>query len=119
MSTFIELTGPGRQHGYVVSTVASGDTESDVADLKGFFHMGLLVPTIDAGAITFEASHLSDGTFRPVKLKNGTDFTITSGTGNMALRFGANRFVEPYRFVKVVCATVQTDDREFTWVLKA
>lgn len=119
MSTFTELTGPGRQHGYIVSTVASGSTKSDFADLKGFFHMGLLVPAINNGAITFEASHLSDGTYRPVELKNGNAFTIAAGTGNMALRFGANRFVEPYRFVKVVCATTQTAEREFIWVLKS
>jgi len=102
----------------VTCVIASGDTESAVADIGNKTICGLLIPTLDSGNLTFQVSEKADGTFRTVKDKTAAAHTVAAGTGDLALASDDLTELAGYRFIKIISAATQTAARTFIWVLK-
>ncbi len=101
----------------VEAIVASGGTESSQVDIGNKLLVGLVIPTIDTGNITFKvAAHPTD---TPVTLKNaaGSAIAVTAGTGGFAVDADSLTELSCYRWITIVCA-VQSAARTFKWVLK-
>jgi len=113
------LSGAGRQHGYVTAEIADEGTTSAAADLEGYGITGLLIPTIDSANLTFTVSNLLAGTYYTVKDMDGSTFTITAGTGNLAVGADDLSPLLGYRFIKIVSsATQSTAAVTFTFTVK-
>lgn len=98
--------------------ISDSVTVSDIVDLGNRAIMGLLIPTLDSGDLTFQVAESATGTFRTLKNKSGTVHTITAGTGDLAIDSDDLKALAGYRFVKIVSATTQTSDRTFHFLLK-
>ena len=99
--------------------IASGDTESAVADLGNRAIVGLLIPTLDNGSLTFKVSNEPGGTYYTVKDKAAAAHTIVAATGLFAVTSDDLTEISGYRYIKIVSATAQTGGaRTFIWVLK-
>lgn len=115
-----KFAGKGRSHGYTTCTTVSGATESSIADLEGYANYGLMIPTIDSSDLTFKASNINGGTYYTVTDKDAsTAFTVSSGSGGLAIESDDLKALAGYRYVKVVCSATQTAVRTFTWTVKA
>ncbi len=114
-----KLHGNGREHGYTTCTIISGATESTAADIEGFCNVGLLIPTIESAALTFQVSNLVDGTYYTLVDGNRDTITLASGTGAVAIQSSFVGRNEAWRYAKVIASTVQTSDRIITFVVKA
>lgn len=107
-----------RKYNYRVSKIdISEDTKVGSAiDKQQFAVVGIILPTLDSGDVTFQVSH--DGvTFSALKKIDGTDVSITAGTGGFAVSSDDLAHLAAYGFVKPVTAVVQTADREIIFVL--
>lgn len=102
----------------VEAVIASGDTESAIADLANYAIAGLLIPTVDSGNLTFKVCDTPGGTFQLLESASAAAIAVTAGTGNFALGADDLTDLAPYRFVKIVSAVTQTAARTFKWVLK-
>jgi hypothetical protein len=78
--------------------------------------IGLLIPTMDAGTVTFKVSNEEEGIYYDVWSTDGTGiFTIASSSGGIAIWLDV---LATYKFVKVATGTAQTADRTFTFLVK-
>jgi len=85
---------------------------STVVDLEDCEILGLILPTLVSGDLTFTVCATSDGTFVDLK-------SITASTGGFAVTSDDLAGLKGYRYVKIVSATTQTTTaRTFTWLLK-
>ena len=114
------LGGQGRQNGYIASTIASGGTESSVADLAGYANYGLLIPVLASGTLTFKVSNLYAGTYYTVKSNDSaTAFTLTDAATARAVESNDLKALAGYRYIKIVSTATQTEGAiEFIWTLK-
>jgi len=118
VSTNMELTGFRRAtHRDTVTILAQGTT-TEAVDLRGYGLLGLILPTLTAGNLTFEASDIEAGTYVAVCDELGAAVTIVAGTGDMAIDATALAPLAGYRWVKIVSAAAQGADRAIIWILK-
>jgi len=101
-----------------VITFATDDDLSAEVDLAGYGLIGLIIPTIDSGNVTFEVSATTGGTFVTLKDAVSATLTITAVTGNFAVSADELAALSAYRYVKVKTSVAQTANRTFTFVLK-
>jgi hypothetical protein len=107
----------------VQGTIGTNGTLSEEADLTGYTFAGLEIDNATNGTLTFWVSHqkLSLGnTYRPVYNSDGTQYSLTLPTGNVA--FSASTIVNviaPYRYVRLVTSVAQSSAPTFRWVVKA
>lgn len=94
------------------------DNLSLEADLGGAELVGLIIPTIDNGNVTFEVSDASGGTFVALKGADGNAEAIVAATGALAVSADDLAILAPYRYVKIGTAAAQTADRTFKWIVK-
>ena len=82
------------------AVIAIDGTTSEAVDLENFAIMGLLIPTLNSGNLTFTVSDIFGGTYQTLaSAAAAAAIAVVAGTGNFAL--GAN---EPYRFGSIqVC----------------
>jgi len=102
----------------IEAVIASGGTESAEVDLENFSIMGLLIPTLDSGNLTFKVSDKPGGTFQTLTTAVPAAIAVVAGTGNFALGADDLTDLAPYRFVKIVSAATQTAARTLKWILK-
>lgn len=93
-------------------------THSEIIDLKDVAVVGLILPTIVTGDVTFEATHDPSVTPVAVKAKDGTALTITAGTGGFAVSTEDLAPLAGYRYIRVVTAGTQTSDVIFLFIVK-
>ena len=91
-----------------ILTKAVSATVSAEANLTGFREVGLVIPTIINGNITFQVSNESGGTFQLLKAAGGTALTVTAGTGAFSVTSDSLKGLIGWKFVKVVTAGTQT-----------
>ncbi len=99
-----------------VLTKDTSATISAEANLTGFREVGLVIPTIITGDITFQVSNETGGTFQLLKAAGGTALTVTAGTGDFSVTSDSLKGLIGWKFVKVVTAGTQTSDVTFTFV---
>lgn len=102
----------------VEAITATGDTESAMADLGNRAIVGLVLPTLDTGNITFKVAAQPADTFVLLKAKDATTHSITATTGAFAVSCDDLTEIAGYRYVKVVSAATQTAPRTFKFVMK-
>jgi len=93
-------------------------THSKIVDLKDVAVVGLILPTIVTGDVTFEVTHDPSVTPVALKAKDGTALTITAGTGGFAVNTDDLAPLAAYRYVRVVTAGTQTSDVTFRFIVK-
>lgn len=91
-----------------IMTIATSALISAEANLTGLKAVGLVIPTIVTGDITFQVSNESGGTFQVLKSAAGSALTITAGTGNFSVDSESLKELVGWKFVKVVTAGTQT-----------
>lgn len=92
----------------VEAVIDKAGTKSAAVDLEGMKEIGLIIPTIDTGDVTFEVSDALDGDFVALKDKSPAALTIVAGTGGFAVTSDDLKGLVGYRFVKVVAASQTT-----------
>lgn len=97
---------------------ATGDTTSAMADLGNRAIVGLVLPALDTGNITFLVAAQPTDTFVALKDKAAATHTITATTGAFAVSCDDLTEIAGYRYVKVVSAATQTAPRTFKFVMK-
>lgn len=103
----------------IEATIANGQTTSPTIDLNGFTFVGLIIPTIDAGNITFQVSNAEDGTFVALYDTTPAAITIAAGVGNFAVSDGVlGNALAPWQYLRIVAAVPQTAARTFILVVK-
>ena len=103
----------------ISGSVLSGLAASEQFDLKEWTIAGLLVPTLNSGAVSFQVSPVSGGTFLDLKQSDGTLFSVPVTSGNCAICDSAFRdILSPWRYVKII-VSAQVDGRTFKFVMKA
>ena len=100
------------------SVIASGDTESDLVDLENVMIVGLIIPTIDNGTLTFKVAARAIDTPVLLKSKALTALTVSASTGGIAIGSDDLDELSAYRYVQIVAGAAQTAERTFTWVTK-
>lgn len=93
-------------------------THSALVDLGGAAVVGLFLPTIVTGDVTFEATYDPSVTPVTVKAKDGTSLTVTAGTGGFAVSAEDLAPLAGYRWVRVVTAGTQNADVTFRFSTK-
>jgi len=93
-------------------------THSELVDLRGAAVLGLFLPTIVTGNVTFEATYDPSVTPVGVKAKDGTPLTISAGTGGFAVSADDLAPLAGYRYARVVTAGTQTSDVIFRFIVK-
>ena len=107
-----------RTHRIEDCTILDTETDSDAVDLRGYGMIGLIVPTITSANLTFEVSETEGGTYRAVTNADGTVFTLTTTTGDMAISADDLAPLCAYRWVKIISSEAQGADRVFHFVVK-
>ena len=105
----------------VIECVLTKDTSPTISaavDLGGCELIGLILPTIITGDVTFTVCDTLAGTYVALKAKGGTALTITAGTGNFAVASDDLAPLAAYRFVKIVTAGTQTSNVTFKFIVK-
>jgi len=93
-------------------------THSAIVDFRDAAVVGLILPALDSGNITFEVAHEDDPTkMVPLKKIDGTAVTVTAGTGGFAVSASELDHLAGYQFARIVCAA-QSVDREFIFLIK-
>jgi len=96
-----------------------GGTTSSAVDLEDCEILGLILPTLVSGALTFTVSATLAGTYVALQSKALSSLEISATTGGVAIASDDLAGLKGYRFVKIVSATTQTvTARTFTWLLK-
>ena len=99
--------------------IAIGGKTSTAVDLEDCEILGLVLPTLVSGALTFTVSSTLTGTYVALQSKALAALTISATTGGIAIASDDLAGLKGYRFVKIVSATTQTTTaRTFTWLLK-
>ena len=113
----------GSVYSQVVGTIGTNGTLSEECDLTGYTLGGLTIDNASNGTLTFWVSHqpLSSGnTYRPVYNSDGTQYSVTLPSGNVA--FSASVIVNaiaPYRYVRLVTSVAQASAPTCRWIVKA
>lgn len=102
----------------VESIIANGDTDSDLVDLGNRAVVGLIVPTIDSGTLTFKVAAYPTDTPILVKDKTLTTLTVSASTGALALDGDSIVGLSGYRWIQIIAGAAQTAARTFKWVVK-
>ena len=105
----------------IISTIVASvsATESDVVDLGNRGILGLILPTIVSGNITFNVAANPSDTPVEVKGADGSAISITAGEGAFAVSSDDLAELAAYRWIQIVTAGTQTSESlEFIWVLK-
>ena len=113
----MELTGYRRGTHRDTATILSGATTSNAVDLRGYGLLGLILPVITVGNITFTASDTEAGVYVAVYNALGAAVTIVAGVGSIAIHSDVMAQLAGYRWVRIVAAQ-QGADREIIWILK-
>ena len=116
--TNMELTGFRRATHRDTVTILDTETTSEAVDLRGYGLLGLILPDLTAGNLTFEASDIETGPYVAVHDDLGAAVAIMAGAGDMAIDTEALAPLAGYRWIKIVSAAPQGADREIIWVLK-
>ena len=99
--------------------IAIGGKTSSAVDLEDCEILGLILPTLVSGALTFTVSSTLAGTYVALQSKGLASLEISATTGGIAIASDDLVGLKGYRFVKIVSATTQTvTARTFTWLLK-
>jgi len=114
----MELSGYRRGTHRDTATILNGGTTSDAVDLRGYGLLGLILPPLTAGNLTFEASDTETGVYVAVYDALGAAVTIVAGAGSIAIHSDALAPLAGYRWVKIVSAEDQLAAREIIWILK-
>lgn len=96
--------------------VGKDNTHGGGVSVEGFAVIGLILPTLDNGNITFEVS-MDGQTWFALKKLDGTVVTLTAGTGGFAVSTSDLDHLAAYRYVRPV-TVAQTADRTLIFVLK-
>lgn len=101
----------------VPASIASGDQESSIIQLKGLSLVGVALPVMTSTAITFEACDTIDGTFLPV-------YDTISGTA-LSYTIASSHYVAidpaPFQgvaFLKIKAGSAEGAGRALTVSLK-
>jgi len=116
--TNMELTGFRRATHRDTVTILDTETTSEAVDLRGYGLLGLILPDLTAGNLTFEASDIEAGPYVAVHDDLGAPVAIVAGAGDVAIDTEALAPLAGYRWVKIVSAAAQGADREIIWILK-
>ncbi len=100
------------------AVIALNGTVSDAIDLEGMKEIGLIIPTIDTGNVSFTVSTAIDGTFVALKSKGALLVEIDAATGAFAVGSDDLKPLIGYRFVRVVAATQTSGAVTFTFTGK-
>jgi len=105
----------------VISALIDFSEEDDLSaavDIGSFMVVGLLIPTIDSGNVTFLVCDTLAGTYQDLKKSDASAVSITAGTGNFAVSADDLTPLAAFRFIKVKTAVAQTEDRTFKFIVK-
>jgi len=102
----------------VLLDITVSTTLSAEVDLAGYGLVGLIIPTIETGAVTFQVAQASGGSFVDLKDKSAAAISITAGTGGFAVSADDLAPLCAYRYIKVKTAGTQLANRTFAFVLK-
>ncbi len=108
-----------RSTGMLIATIAQSGTLSSAVDLQGFGLVGLIIPTIDSGNVTFQVSD-DNVTFVDLKDKAGTAIQVTATTGGFAVSADDLTPLSAYCYIKVKTSVAQAGGaRTFKFVVKS
>lgn len=109
-----------RNYAVRTATIANGQTTSDVIDLGGFTHVGVIMPAAITGATcSLVVCDTATGTFAPLHDNAGALKTIT-WTAAKAFTLGREAGIDltAFRYIKLVSAGAEGAARTFTIVLR-
>lgn len=95
---------------FKTATIAAAGTTSNEVELGNSTAVGLDVPTIDTGNLTFTVARVPGGTFQALKDMAGNTVTVVAGTGAAYFALDPALFAG-VRALKIVAAT-QASARE-------
>jgi hypothetical protein len=90
------------------ATIVKDGTISDAINLSDYVAIGMMLPTLNSGDITFTVCDTEGGSYVALKDKDGAAITIAAGTGGFAVSSEDLAPLAGYRYFKIVCATAQT-----------
>lgn len=102
-------------------TIANGATASSAFDTRGHRLVGVYVPTVDSGNITFTTAPATNpgataGTYVAVGNESGTAYSLTAGTGGKFFALPVQ--FSHARYIKLTSAASQSADRSLTLILE-
>jgi hypothetical protein len=100
-------------------TFAAGATESSEVDIEGYDSIGLETDAdFTSSALTFKAASASGGTFKAVKSGGTAVTTATVSASEMASLESEFLALRPYRYLKLISVSAQTNATTVTLHLK-
>jgi len=98
--------------------IAINGTTSEVVNLGDSVVVGMILPTLNSGNITFTICDTPDGSYVALKDKSGSAITVTAGTGGFAVSSEDLAPLAGYKYFKIVSATTQTAERTIVIMVK-
>lgn len=110
------MSGDWKEHNVIPITIASGTgvTESSVANISDYSHIGLIAPALTTGSVSFDVS-ADNISFYRLKGSDGTELKVGAGAGSAA--YGELPALAPWSYVKLITAT-QAAARTVQFILK-
>lgn len=113
----------GGEPAIISGKVVSGGIISEQFDLQAYTQLGLIIPTITSGPITFmvaATSGLTSGTGAvDLKDSSGLAYSIPAATGNFAVADTTlKEALAPWRYARII-VVAQVDGRHFKFVTKS
>jgi hypothetical protein len=101
----------------ITDSIAASATYSTGIDKRGWNAVGLILPTMDNGAVGFSVS-MDNATWVVLNDPPGTALSLGTTTGSCAVAGSGTQMLAAWPYVRVTCAAQTGGSRALTWTLQ-